>query len=806
MSRTLSPSDVPTRDPTAQVAVLPDGRLLLRHAGGATLLRGVAAGDLERVLDLIDGRRTVAEICATLAGEYDAEDVHRLLASLRGDLIRVAAPAAATVLLVGGGRLAGELERAGCDVRMAAPGSLAGSLGGAALAVCALEGEPYRTLFEVQAACLAAGVPSLFATSDPDGVRVGPATIPGAGPCFACVQLAAFASLGLDPRSLLAAVGSFRTGELGAAAAPLAAEAREILAGRPGLLSTLLHILPSGEVRRLPAERSPACPLCGGISSPTDGAGAAVGAEIARVESAERRPPRAAPPEDGDLVASVGILGGGTAGYLAALALRRKVPGLAVTLLESPDLPIIGVGEATTPLMPQLLHVDLGLDIHQLFQEVRPTFKLGIRFLWGTPGDGDFNYPFGPLHVLEPLVHEGHIRTCSLQSLLMTAGAVPVYREEGGGWICRLGTAAAYHLDNERFVAYLRRRAAEAGVERIEATIRSVERSADGEEVRALVAEDGRRFAFDLYVDCTGFRSLLLEQTLGSPWVSFAPSLWTDRAVVAPVPHGGRVRPYTTAETLSCGWCWSTPQVDADHRGYVFASAFQTPEEAEAEMRRANPGMGEARLVRFRAGRHEHFWKGNVAALGNAYGFVEPLESTALHMLIRQIGLLARSFPLRRGERGLARQLDRKVAAWWDYLRWFLAIHYRFNRRLDSPFWRACGEEVDVSSYAELLEAFRERGPLSHDPAARSAFDYPDPLWGPEGIDTLLLGQGVSARLPPPALGREAWQERVRRARAVAARAAPHEKALELLAERPEVLEAMAAAFRRAGAAFPAQA
>lgn len=801
MSQPLSPSDVLLRDPKAQIAPLPDGRLLLRHSGGATVLRGVAAEDLARVLERVDGRRTVAEICAALAEEYDAADVRGLLASLRGDLVRVAAPGAAgpVVLLGGGQRLAGELERAGCAVRLVEPASLAGSLAEAALVVCALEGEPYQTLFEVQAACLAAGVPSLFATSDPDGLRVGPATIPGAGPCFACVQLATFASLRLDPPSLLAAVGSFRTGELDAAA-PLVAEARQILAGRPGLLSTLLHILPSGEVRRLPVERSPDCPLCRGIAAPAESAGTA---ERVSVETADRRPPRTVPPEDGELVASVGILGGGTAGYLAALALRRKVPGLAVTLLESPDLPIIGVGEATTPLMPQFLHVDLGLDVHQLFREVRPTFKLGIRFLWGAPGDGDFNYPFGPLHVLEPLVHEGHIRTCSLQSLLMTAGAVPVYPEDGAGWTCRLGTAAAYHLDNERFVAYLRHRAAEAGVERIETTIRGVERSEDGEEVRALMAADGRRFTFDLYVDCTGFRSFLLENTLGSPWVSFAPSLWTDRAVVAPVPHGGRVRPYTTAETLSCGWCWSTPQADADHRGYVFASAFQTPEEAEEEMRRTNPGMGEARLVRFRAGRHEHFWKGNVVALGNSYGFVEPLESTALHMLIRQIGLLARSFPLRRGERGLARQLDRKVAAWWDYLRWFLAIHYRFNRRLDSPFWRACREEVDVSSFAELLEAFRERGPLSYDPAARSAFDYPDPLWGPEGIDTLLLGQEVAARLPRPALDREAWRERVSRARAVAARAAPHEKALELLAERPELLEAMVAAFRQAGPAFP---
>jgi tryptophan halogenase len=433
---------------------------------------------------------------------------------------------------------------------------------------------------------------------------------------------------------------------------------------------------------------------------------------------------------------------------------------------------------------------------------VRPTFKLGIRFLWGLPETGDFHYPFGPVRFLEPVVHGGDPKDVSLQSMLMAAGAVPLYREDGR-WTCRLGTEAAYHLDNERFVAWLQRQAAAAGIERIAATVAEVERSEDGEEVRALRTTDGRRLAFDLFVDCTGFRSLLLEQTLGSPWIGFDSSLWTDRAVVGPVPHGGAVRPYTTAETLSSGWCWSTPQEDCDHRGYVFASAFLSPEEAEAEMRRANPGMGPARLVRFRAGRHGHFWKGNVVALGNSYGFVEPLESTALHMLIRQIGLFVRAFPLRRGERGLPEELSRKVGAWWDYLRWFLALHYKFNRRVDSPFWRACRQDVDVSQHAGLLAAFRERGPLTYDPAARAAFDYPDPLWGPEGIDAILLGQGVEGLRPRPHLDRAAWTGKTRRTHAVAARAVRHEEALHLLAGHPELLDEMVAAFRQAGPAFP---
>lgn len=802
MNRALQPTDILQCDPVAQAVPLPDGRVLVRSSRGATALGGVAVEDLRRVLDLADGTRTVAEICAALAEEFDPEDVRRLLGSLDGDVLRLLPswepPSPPQVFLVADG-VAGERLAAGLD--------LTSDVEEAKLAVAALAETSCRDLLDLQARWLAAGVPSLFVTADPDGVRIGPLTVPGVSPCFACAQLAALSTLRLSPEDALATAAGFRTGPLGGPAGPAldraAAEIRAFLdpRGTPELLFQILQIRPTGAVRHLPVRRRPDCPLCGALAVREE-APAVLRAERLRIETEERQPAQAGLPQKEGLVASVGILGGGTAGYLAALALRRKIPGLAVTLIESPDVPVIGVGEATTPLMPQFLHVDLGLDIHRLFQEVQPTFKLGIRFLWGLPETGDFHYPFGPVRFLEPVVHGGGIKDVSLQSLLMAAGALPIYQEDGER-VCRLGTEAAYHLDNERFVSYLQRRAADRGIERIAATVAEVERSEDGEEVRALVTTDGRRLTFDLFIDCTGFRSLLLEGTLGSPWISFDGSLWTDRAVVGPVPHKGVVRPYTTAETMSAGWCWSTPQQDCDHRGYVFASAFQAPEEAEAEMRRMNPGMGQARLIRFRAGRHADFWKGNVVALGNAYGFVEPLESTALHMLIRQIGLLVRSFPLRKGERGLPDELSLKVGAWWDYLRWFLALHYKFNRRVDSRFWRACREDVDVSHHEGLLAAFRERGPLTYDPAIRAAFDYPDPLWGPEGIDAILLGQGVEGHRPRPLLDREAWQERMDRARAVVARAESHQRALELLAGEPELLEEMAMAFRQAGPAFP---
>ncbi len=812
--RALRDDAVPQPVPL-QVAELADRRLLLRGPDGVRLLGGVGRDALERVLSAIDGRRTAGEICDQLSDEYDRQDVLDLLRHLpvgaAGTVAGIPQDAASR-RAAGPGRVTVLGEGAAARRIAELLGTVASPVGtrleDRQLVVCAIEDAPYQTLFEIQRECLRRGVVSLGVTIDVDGIRVGPSVVPGAGPCIACAQIASFRALALAGAlkltgpDLVAAVADFRTGS-GSAAGPLepavreaVREARALLAadGRPELLTSVRLLTTSGPTTYAVTPAAD-CPLCGALDrAPADDPQAhAVRRELADRHS---RSPRVATAAGDDFCSSIGIVGGGTAGYLTAMALKRKLPGLEVTLIESSAVPVIGVGEATTPLMPQFLHVDLGLDVGELFRRVAPSFKLGIRFAWGTPG-GSFNYPFGPLHVLEPAVFDGEVRRCSPRSLEIEAGVVPPASE--------LGVGVAYHLDNQHFVRYLRRKAAGFGVRTVDATISRVEVAAEGKPenlVTGLVAEDGRRFAFDLYVDCSGFRSLLLEQALDSPFLSYRDSLCTDRALVAGVPHRGDVRPYTLAETYNAGWCWSTPQRDADHRGYVFSSSFSSPEDAEREMRRANPGMGDPRLIEFRAGRHQHFWRGNVVAMGNAYGFVEPLESTALHVLIRQIGLLAGAFPIRRGERGVASLLNRKVGAWWDYLRWFLALHYRYNRRLDTPFWRHCRRQTDVSDHGELLELYRERGPLSYQRSALAGIEVPDPLWGAEGVDVLLLGQGVPARLPRPALSRAAWRQRARLYQEVAERGRPQAEALETLDRQPELLERWVADFRRVGPAF----
>lgn len=819
MSDRPSSDAVLCRAPRLRTLPLPDGRSLLRHPRGATLLGGVAAADLERLLELVDGRRTLGDIRRELAAEYAPEGVDDVVAALlrAGALRLVTAQGTAAVGVWDGGSEAGAhlvsaLDAAGLAARRVEvlPGEGAAALD---LLVTLAGGARHADLLRQVRRAMVAGVPCLPALLEPDGARLGPLTVAGVPrlPCVACSELARHRSLRLEPAELLAAVGAAPTltpAELGETVfAAVVAELVRLSAaaldatGDPPLLAEVLHLTPTGRPRHHAVTRQPGCPLCaagladGGLSR------LAARAEEAAVAAGERPRVRRGVPDE---PVSVGIVGGGTAGYLSALALRRRHPRLPITLIESPQVPVVGVGEATTPLMPQFLHADLGLDPEELFAAVAPTLKLGIHFDWGASGDG-FDYPFGPLRLADAVAHDGGVATASLRCLLMAAGRVPAYRDGAGGELRqRLASAVAYHLDNAPFVAWLRRQAEAAGVRRLEATVAAVERTADGEGVAALVSDDGRRLCFDLYVDCTGFRSLLLGDAPGAEWVSFGRSLFTDRALtaVAPLDPAAPLPPYTRAATWDAGWAWTIPQRRELHHGYVYASSHLDDDAAAAELRRRLPAAGEPRRLRFRCGRRRRFVRGNVAALGNAYGFVEPLESTALHLLIRQIGLLLELFPWTPEDSGRLELANRRVAGWWDYLAWFLALHYRFNRRLDTGFWRACREQVDVSRWSELLDVFRRRGPLSADPSLPVLFDAPDPLWGAEGIDLLLLAQGVAPGPYRPSRSAGEHREWLAAARRLSARALEQRELLAAWDEEPELLESLARPFRAAGPAY----
>jgi tryptophan 7-halogenase len=658
--------------------------------------------------------------------------------------------------------------------------------------VCALEGVPLRAAFDVNQAALESGTPCLFVTASPEEAIIGPTVIRGGTACFRCRVLS---TEGI-PRGLRDVLPCLPT--------PMSAGADTLLASlivracveeaastlgpnrMPARAASLLRITARGERALHPILPNGECQDCAAPPSEAPSVLEHAAAAAATVEIGCIWPisPMAPNPRSSEAYRSVGILGGGTAGYLTALAFRALQPELDVTLIESSAIPIIGVGEATTPELVKFLHSPrfLRREIADLFQRVRPTWKLGIKFRWGRPGDYEFTFPFQRGRLLESHLYESTLNQQSLGAMLMAADRAPVFQRGDNELLSLLHLVRwAYHLDNKRFVRYLQEEAAAAGVHHVDARVRDAELSPCGETIASLITEDGRRLEYDLYVDCSGFRSFLLEEKLGSKFLSYDGTLFTDRAIIGNVQNGGSVKPYTLAETMSTGWCWNIPFEDADHLGYVFSSAFSTVEQATQEMRTKNPGIGDLSLVKFRSGRHEHFWKGNVVALGNAHAFVEPLESTALHMLVLELELLMTHFPASRHDHAVKSVLNRKVSARWDALRWFLGIHYKFNRRLATPFWRTANIEADVSGAEERIALFQERAPLSYRTSLFYTLYPPEFFSDDHAYDTLLLGQQVPARFVEPVENPSDWRRSLALLKHMAASALPQHEVLPYL-------------------------
>lgn len=492
--------------------------------------------------------------------------------------------------------------------------------------------------------------------------------------------------------------------------------------------------------------------------------------------------------DDSKEIRTIGVIGGGSAGYLAALTLRKFLPDAEITLLESPKVPVLGVGEATTSEMPPFLYKVLGIDITDFYRGVQPTWKLGIRFEWGETGNYYFNYPFDTGSAAESQEYDGNILNCTLESVLMSRNLTPVMKQSTSNPLSLMPLYPyAYHIDNRRLLTYLQDLARSRGIGHIACTIADVVRAADS-DIAAVVRDDGQQHAFDFFIDCTGFRSSLLEKELGSPFVSYGSTLFTDSALFGNAPHGGVVRPYTTAHTMNNGWAWTIPQRDEDHLGYVYSSRFTSDEDAEAEFRRTYPGLGAVRRLRFRSGRHAEFIKGNVAAIGNSYGFVEPLESTGLFVICRQSLMLGMALSRAGGRltNSLAKAANSSIADVWDYIRWFLAIHYRFNGRLDTPFWRACRSDTDISGIEPVIERYRDLGSLAYSTADLSIGGTIN--FSAFGHDVLLMGQRVPARRTGARESREAYRRRVEGYEEIAKSALDQVTALRYLEERDAML------------------
>lgn len=415
-------------------------------------------------------------------------------------------------------------------------------------------------------------------------------------------------------------------------------------------------------------------------------------------------------------VKKVIVLGGGSAGFMAAIALRAKLPSLDVLVIRSKDIGIIGVGEGSTVALTRFLHDYLRVGLKKFHEVAQPTWKLGLRFLWGPRPE--FHYTFGPgMEAKYDDLPKGKgyyctddARYCDLYSALMTHDKA--FERTAAG--PRMHDAFSYHFENEKFVQFLEGFAIAQGVRTLDETVLEVRQGEAG--IDSLLLKSGQTESADLYVDCSGFASLLLGKTFGEPFIPFKSSLYCDRAVAGGWDRSDEiVKPYTTCETMNAGWCWQIEHIHRIIRGYVYASDFISDQDAEREFREKNPKVVNARVIKFVSGRYERCWVKNVLAIGNACGFVEPLEATALGVIAMQSRLLADT--LLDCDRQLRPTQISNYNDWharnWDSIRGFIAVHYKYNTRIDTPFWRACQADTVLGRAEPIVEYYQQNGPSS---------------------------------------------------------------------------------------------
>jgi tryptophan 7-halogenase len=438
------------------------------------------------------------------------------------------------------------------------------------------------------------------------------------------------------------------------------------------------------------------------------------------------------------------VLGAGSAGLLAALSVKRKIPAVRVRVLRSPDIGVIGVGESTTPNIPKFLFDYLGINRRKFYEQADPTWKLGIHFLWGPRESFEYSF-FAQLdarlaELPRPMGFycDDDFTNIGFSAACMTAGRCFPRRKDGNGPDIHDGNA--FHLENVKFVKCLESFALEMGIEFIDGKLTSAERGPQG--IAAVTLEDGRRFDAHFFIDASGFRSELLGRELQEPFIEFSASLFNDRAILGSWERTLEpILPYTTAETMDAGWAWRIDHEKLINRGYVFSSAHTTDDQAREEFARKNPRAKISdRVVKFRSGRYRRTWVDNVLAIGNASGFVEPLEATALMVICWQCGAFVDMIAQVGPTPTIRDLINQQTADTWDEIRDFLTLHYTTNTRLDTPYWQGCRNDADASRLTELLKFYRENGPSGF---ARYLLQNRVQQFGIEGFLVILMGNKV---------------------------------------------------------------
>ncbi len=427
-------------------------------------------------------------------------------------------------------------------------------------------------------------------------------------------------------------------------------------------------------------------------------------------------------------IGSIVIVGGGSAGWITATYLARMLrrQRVKITLVESPDIDTIGVGEATIPSMVRFVRA-IGLDEGEFMRRVSASYKLAIRFTnWIEPGH-EYWHPFGVagqrlggndafhywLARKQAGLDVGPYAELAVQQHLAAAHRAPRPLDRSSP-IIEQGTYA-YHLDAGALALYLREIATGEGVTHLFGLVANVEMAPDG-SIAAVDIGGGRRLTADLYIDCTGFRGVLAEREMKDPWIDWNHQLLNDRAVAMPVTRSDDVPPYTHATAMpDAGWVWQIALSSRTGMGYVYSSAH-VDDDTATETLVAQAGLkrrrtADPRLLKMRIGHRTQFWNKNCIAIGLSGGFVEPIESTGLHATLRGVELLFEYLPTANTLPALRAAYNRRMTRLWDEIRDFVILHYYLNRRTE-PFWRDARSVPLPSSFENMLALYDEFGQI----------------------------------------------------------------------------------------------
>ncbi len=440
-------------------------------------------------------------------------------------------------------------------------------------------------------------------------------------------------------------------------------------------------------------------------------------------------------------IRKVVIAGGGTAGWMAAASLSKLLgKTLEVSLIESDDIPTVGVGEATIPTLIQL-HELLGINEQEFVSKVNGTFKLGISFESWRDVKEDYIHSFGFTGKDCWAAGFQHFWLKGQQMNLAKdfgqyCGELVAAQQNKFAITPKQGLNYAYHIDAGLYAKFLRELAEEHGAQRIEGKIVGVNLDSESGFISSLTLESGAVIEGDLFIDCSGFRGLLIEQALHTGYDDWSHWLPMDRAIAVQTETVSEPVPYTRSIAHHAGWQWRIPLQSRVGNGLVFCSRYLSDDEGKKLLLSNIEGepVNEPRVIKFQTGTRRKHWNKNCIAMGLSSGFIEPLESTSIHLIQRSITRLMQMFPYDGIREPDVKEFNSQMGSEIEHIRDFIILHYHVTKRADSPFWRFCQSMEIPDSLQHRIDLFKQTGRV---------FKVPTELFGENSWTQVMLGQGL---------------------------------------------------------------